>query len=589
MGELGTRVVDFNKLPEKVRERFVASAHAQEVPIPILADRLRMGTAAAGWGFLLVCSVVGLIALVATGFGDVWSDIGVEPVAFIALYALCLFLGIYSVLAIMKRKRLVSSLPYPPGRYLFPMDFVDARTHQLRIIPMATLADFRGVHHHTNGAYTHTELTFRFEDGTSQSMTVRGKDQAEYVLADMRQRQGEVSQAVQDRNVEQLFMLDAFLEARLGDKWEAEAPRFFEQQPAGPQAKPLTGALAHAALLALGVGVVLAAPLWYARNLGSDAAMFAVLGRDASPDMVRTYIDHGGRRADEARSELLPRAALRDAQQKGSVTALRQVVSEFPDHAVSGDARGAIKELFAKTVGDFKSQASDDKEMLAFMDKLFKHLEEHDAPIVQVRFGKPSATDLQKADEILNKEVKGGIVPISGHFDENSSAPRESAIVHSMQDAFSTIFPADILKLEQGKRLDADAGELAQPVIDIHYDVRPSGDTYTSEQTGKNFVGIKVTFAVSMRLPKTEQGLTFVLEVEPPDRFTVGPSSLDRYGVGDYTGPDAGRVYHAMATNAFAQLDNKLRKVFFKPGTTAYEGHGDGTNSATQANAIAVP
>jgi hypothetical protein len=78
-----------------------------------------------------------------------------------------------------------------------------------------------------------------------------------------------------------------------------------------------------------------------------------------------------------------------------------------------------------------------------------------------------------------------------------------------------------------------------------------------------------------MRLPEETQGLTFVLEVEPPDRFTVGPSPLDRYGAAEYTGPDAGRVYHAMATNAFAQLDSKLRKVFFKPGTSAYDGRGD--------------
>jgi hypothetical protein len=314
-------------------------------------------------------------------------------------------------------------------------------------------------------------------------MTVRGKDQAEMVLADLRHRQGEVSQAIQERDVEKLFMLDVFLEARLGETWEAEAPRFFEQA-AGPMAKPISGVLARAALVALAVGVVLAGPIWYVRNLASDATMYAMLGSSASEAMVQAYIDQGGRHADEARTELLPRAALREAMNKGSVTALREVTRKYPDHAVNGEARAEIKALFAKTVGEFKSQASDDAEMLKFMDKLFTHLEKHDAPIVQVRFGKPSATDLQKADEILNKEVKGGVVPISGHFNDSSSAPRESAIVQSMQDAFSTIFPADILKLEQGQRLDADAGSVKQPVIDIHYDVRPSGDTYTSEQTG---------------------------------------------------------------------------------------------------------
>jgi len=564
MGELQTRVVEFNKLPEKVRERFVESASGREWPMPILADRLALGTAAAGWGFALLCAVGGLGALLFWGFGKVWD--GLQSAGFIALYALCLFLAVYSLLAILKRKRLVSSLPYPPGRYLLPMDFVDARTHALRVVPMAMLADFSGVHHHTNGAYTHTDLTFRFEDGSHETFTVRGKDQAELVLADLRQRQGEVSQAIQERNVEQLFMLDVFLEARLADTWEAEPPRFFEQT-AGPQAKPVTGVLAHAALVALAAGVVLAAPIWYARNLASDAAMFAQLSSDAPEEMVQVYIDQGGRRAEEARNELLPRAALRDAKSKGSVTALRGVVTKYADHAVAGEARGEIKALFQKTVADFKAQAAGEPGMLAFMDKLFAQLEKTDSPTVQVRFGKPSATDLQKADDFLNNEIKGGVVPISGHFDDASSAPRESAIVQSLQEAFSTIFPADILKLEQGPRLDRDAGALQQPVIDIHYDVQPSGDTYTSEQTGKNFVGIKVKFAVSMRLPKDTDDLSFVLEVEPPERFTVGPSPLDRYGIDSYSGPDAGRVYHAMATNAFAQLDSKLRKVFFKNPT----------------------
>ena len=572
MGELQTRVVEFNKLPEKVRERFVASASGREWPMPIVADRLAMGTAAAGWGFVLLCAVGGLGVLLFWGFGQVWD--GLQSAGFIALYALCLFLAVYSLLAILKRKRLVSSLPYPPGRYLLPMDFVDARTDVLRIVPLAMLADFSGVHHHTNGAYTHTDLTFRFEDGSHETFTVRGKDQAELVLADLRQRQGEVSQAIQERNVEQLFMLDVFLEARLGETWEAEPPRFFDQ-PAGPQAKPLTGVLARAALVAGALGVVLAAPIWYARNLASDAAIFALLSSDAPEEMVQVYIDQGGRRAEEARNELLPRAALRDARNKGSVTALRGVVTKYADHAVAAEARGEIKALFAKTVADFKSQAAGEPGMLAFMDKLFAQLEKTDSPTVQVRFGKPSATDLQKADDFLNKEIKGGVVPISGHFNDASSAPRESAIVQSLQEAFSTIFPADILKLEQGPRLDRDAGALQQPVIDIHYDVQPSGDTYTSEQTGKNFVGIKVKFAVSMRLPKGAEDLSFVLEVEPPERFTVGPSPLDRYGLDAYSGPDAGRVYHAMATNAFAQLDGKLRKVFFKPGSSAYEGRGD--------------
>jgi hypothetical protein len=329
-------------------------------------------------------------------------------------------------------------------------------------------------------------------------------------------------------------------------------------------------------LVALAIAV-LGVPTWYVRNRTSDDAAYARLERAPNVYEVERYIERGGRHADEASAELLPRAALAEAKQQGSVTALRGVVQRFAEHAVAKEARAQIDALFAKTVADFHRQAANDPEMIKFMDRLFGHLHDSERPTVQVRFGKPSATALEKADELLNAEVPGGVVPISGHFDEGSSAPRETAIVRYLQDAFAAIFPADILELEQGARLTQQAAQRDEaPSIEIHYDVSPSGDTYTSEQSGKNFVGIRVRFDVSLRLPGEgdDDAFTFMLTVEPPERFQVSTSPLDRYGVGSYSGDSAGRVYHAMATNAFGQLATKMREMFFRPGTEAFGERG---------------
>ena len=46
------RTVDFNSLPQHIRERLVASFQKQGWPQPILSDTPSFGCAAFGWGFL---------------------------------------------------------------------------------------------------------------------------------------------------------------------------------------------------------------------------------------------------------------------------------------------------------------------------------------------------------------------------------------------------------------------------------------------------------------------------------------------------------------------------------------------------------
>jgi hypothetical protein len=574
---MSARTVDFNRLPASVRERFIACTENRQAPLPIVSDQLGMGLALFGWGSLLVLSAIGLLVVVTADFGEVYGS-GLQEGAWIAAYVILGFLTVYSLLAMIRRKRLISSLPYRPGRYLFPMDFVDAKSDKLRLLPMSSMVNFQGTHHHTNGVYSHTDFVFQFEGGVSESIQVRGKDIAERALEQLRVAQYQIAEAVQNRNVEALYAGDVFFEARVEDRWEEEAQPFHGGAPQGPTARPLSPLLRRASLAALAVSL-LGVPAWYLRNLASDAAIYASLEEYGSEVQIQMYVANGGRRAAEAEETLLPAAALREAKAAGSVTALRGVRERYPKSDEAKTAKKEIGKLFKKTVADFDAQAADEATMRAFMGRLFKYLEKNDSPPVLVRFATPSATELTEADALLNKEVPGGVEPISGHFDLASSAPREAAIVKYLQDAFSAIFPADVLSLQQGKRLTkADLErEVDEPTIKIHYDVTWSGDTYVSEMTKKNFVGIKVKFLVSMRLPgeAVDQTFSFPLEVLPPERFQVGASPLENYGVGAYNGADdAGRVYHAMALNAFGELATKMRAVFFRPGTQAFLGQG---------------
>ncbi len=588
------RAVDFNTLPQATRERFIQCTRGQQMPQPILADRLGTAGAIVGWGLLFVCAAGGLLLFVVASFGKP-DDLGLQGPGFIALYASLAFLAVYSILAIIRRSVLVRSLPFTPGRYVFPTDFVDATSNVLKITSMGSMVDFRGVHHHTNGVYTNTIFTFRFDDGSSQSMAIAGKQTAEIALQSLRSQRAALGAAVEAGDVEKLFGFDVFYEARMAN-WQplpfeatrsaAGAANAFAGPPVGSIAEPLPVLLQRAALIALGASLVIGPPLWFVREMASDAAAYSSLEKYGSKYEIERYADHGGRRAKEAREELLPRSRLREVKESAtpSVTAFRAVAKEFPNHAVAKEARAEIAKLYANNLSEFHAQAAADPKMVATMDKLFAYLQAHDTSKVVVRFGPPEATDLAKADAWLAKKAGPKAVPISGHFTAASSEPREKAIVESLQGAFRLIFPADVFELKMGPRLGQPFAE-PSPSIEIDYDVRPSGEVYESQTSKKSFVGISVDFNVAMKVPGDADAFTFKMTVEPPEHFSV--SYDPQYGV--YSGPGDGTVYHVMATNAFKQLATKMRGVFFSVGSKAFRGAAATPDAGSGASSDAEP
>lgn len=120
------------------------------------------------------------------------------------------------------------------------------------------------------------------------------------------------------------------------------------------------------------------------------------------------------------------------------------------------------------------------------------------------------------------------------------------------------------------------------PTLDIRYKVGWAGDTYSEEKGNRRFVGILVSFNVSMRIPGQPESFDFDLEVTPPEHFTVDYSrpsgrfnAADLLGKRPSDGPSEGQVYDVMAERAFDQLTTKLRSVFFRPGSKAFRGTQD--------------
>ena len=543
--------VDFNSLPRSVRDRFVAITKGSVGPAPVLAEKTSTHSKVVGLGFLLLLLALVALFVVVVGFGDAWNDLGVhDPLVVGVFYLPAFFLLFFVALTIAKRLAVRSPFPFQPGRYMFPTDFVDARNGTLRIVPTRLLQNFEGVHHHTNGSYTHTLLTFRFPNSVEQ-FSVRGQEAAQAATNAFWGGQQALANAVQAQDWQTIANLDPFFESRRTGVWQEGA------NPAdpGPRVKSVPVLFRWRAAVAALLALVAAPPIALARNVVSDESMFAEVKRIDSEESYEAYARTGWRHVDEAKAAQ-PIAAFREAKKKGTVSEMRRILKKYPGSPVEGEARAAIHDLYAATLRNFRAKASTtDPRMLPFMEQLLAYLERNDTSTVRVVFSPPTSSALSAADEDFADRYSGGgriVEPISPYFDEARSTARERAIVEQLNKAFSSIFPTDVFTLEHA---EAEATGKKEPAIAIAYTVGPSGDAYQSGDGERVFVGIDVGFSMQMTIPDKPESFDFKLSVSPPDQFRY------QYAPG---GNQAEAAYTAMAERAFDEFATKLQGVFFK-------------------------
>ena len=598
------RKVHFNQLSAELRQRLIDCFKGQSAPAPILEERLSVTGAIVGLVFLSLAGLGALSFVMWVDFGRLYS--GVQSPLWLLGYGLALWMVFYGVVKATQRLLLAKTLPFAPGRYLFPLEIVDARSSVLRILPMGALTDFRAVHHHTNGAYTHTELHFYFEGGVHEMFSVRGKELAEQTLDRFDAQRALFREALEAGDMGIVAALDPFLEVRLEEDGWARMTASPVTVSEGPSASDLILPMMYPSLVALVMGMLLAGPLWGGRQVMSDEARFkramsasVTSAYGSRADELETYLRYGGFRHREAAQTVeLPKARYEAAKAQGTVTALRELLSAHPSSPHRQEALAQISALFDAALKKVQSKsAQENPEAAAFMARLLKHLEREGLPTMEVRFRAPPTQHLSRIDAELSKEFGPSadpkrkkrdpitsrvVAPIAPEFSDARSAPREEAITQSLRRAFEAIIPRDILTLEHGPRLPEDAqgadaqggdhGEQAgeavkavkqlrfpRPTIVVDYIVLPSTALYTLDKNpGKVFVGIEIVFSVTMHLPEDEQVLSLTLKVEPPQNFSVSYSSE----LGLVAGPSDSQVYHVMAIRAFDQLASKLRDYF---------------------------
>src|SRR5262245_1115012 len=121
------RTFRFNSLPEAVRQRLEWAITSATPPYgPILREPLNLSIRS--HVVLAIITFIVPLMFLMTGFGDLgkwgsWHGIGFA--IFYAVAAVCFLLSIFQLLSVYLNRK---SFPFVPGKYAFPLDFVDART-----------------------------------------------------------------------------------------------------------------------------------------------------------------------------------------------------------------------------------------------------------------------------------------------------------------------------------------------------------------------------------------------------------------------------------------------------------------------------
>lgn len=605
------RKIHYNQLSKEQRQRLIGCFSSESAPAPILQEQLSIKGAIFGFLCLSALGMAGLLFVFTVDFGKSYS--GIQSPFWLAAYGLAFFLIFYGVVKSVQRYLMGKHFPFTPGRYLFPLEIVDARAPVLRILPMASMTDFRAVHHHTNGAYTHTELHFYFEGGAHEMFSVRGKHLAEEALDNFDGQRALFRQALEEGDMGVVAALDPFIEVRLDeagwDKYTAEAVEVQE----GPGVKDLITPLMYPAAVAL-ICAIGASPLsWSARQYLSDGARYEralkapLTGSYFNrAQALEDYLRGGFRFRKEVIEEQLPKAHFEAAKAKKSVSAMRDFLASFPASKYKDEANAEISRQFNEALTKFKAQASkENPQATEFMTKLLAYMEREGSPPVDVIFRPPPTDHLRSVDADMSKKFGVGadpklvkkdpvyrrtMAPISPEFVDSKAIPREKAITGILKNGFKAIFPEDILVLEDGPRLldsslptDAEGKKtikglrFPRPTIIVNYIVLPSGAIYTLDKDpNRVFTGIEVYFVVTMYLPESEDNLTFSVQVEPPQNFTVNYSN----SLGLTTGPSTSQVYNIMAIRAFDQLATKMRDFFFDKDSDAAKKFKASPNAA---------
>ncbi|MDC3953415.1 hypothetical protein [Polyangium jinanense] len=324
------RVLDFDRLPDIVRERLVRGLADGGMPGPLLrVEEDAAGTIPGSRRFWLGAGITAAfvwLVLWFVQFGDLEGRFAVQPRAFMLGHALVVsVLALAVIVHVYFRRSKDEGAPFPSGRYLYSLDLVEVRG---RILTVTSLATLRRVEGRAGGR--REEVILVFGDGEAAPLRVFGD--ATELACEAQAAIEEATRLVLPDDQPAIERLDPFFELRVADDWASAESIAKDNGSRVPAFRWLV-------LASTAVGALLGPASWFARNHASDASMF---GQVLEAAESASDAEFAWRQMLYGDVGLRPRSAFDDIafeRAKKRAVSLAEYLSMYPDgkHAAEAD------------------------------------------------------------------------------------------------------------------------------------------------------------------------------------------------------------------------------------------------------------
>ena len=575
--------VDFYRLPRPVQERFAAATRRTVPPAPLL---FRPAARTTVWASLGVSGVLLLIAILVlrAGWGNVESSVALHGVKMVVLDLVLLAGAVYGVVHAMALIRARDTLPYLPGRYLFPGCVVEAEGPVLRVWAVGDAENTEVVAAPAPGL----ALVMR-EGGGRVVVPAASTEEAERADKTLASLRPALAKALAEDDPHMLAEMDPLHDNALSS-------------PIGPSERMAYAVPAWTrfdwAIAAL-LGALLGLILVESRNSRSDEAMYREVATAASAPALQAYLTQGGKHSPEVRDVLLPRmelvaaeatgsvdavtafakahpaskiqpeidASLRrlllveldKAKKVGTVAALDAFIQKYPDNGLGPELGAARHTLYAQALAAWRKKATPDAATSAFVERLLGSAEKSGSAACEVRFRQQPSKTLDDADQktMKNSHYPGPDALPSHYVTTAALRTREQRVTQDLVTGFAADFPADVLALKAGDPLDADAAVPNKvPTLVVTYAPEWSHANTLSLKPPTVFSGINFAFDGSFVLPDGSPPLSVKTKAwRGAELWKMKSDGMTREDFEQ-------KVYDSMLDGAFDQLSKKLSDTF---------------------------
>lgn len=239
--------------------------------------------------------------------------------------------------------------------------------------------------------------------------------------------------------------------------------------------------------------------------------------------------------------------------EKKSLIELENYRTSNPDSVHLEKIDGEIALLYSEAKKYSEDSKNKNLEFYSFAKELIDYMEKNGNEI-DVIFYPMSKETLEAWDKIvavlIEDEYKEFLLPFAPSFTDEVMKKYEGRVSGHLETVLNLLVPHDLIRVKNAGRGDRESDEttILRPVIEIDYDISPSADLYSLEDSDDIFIGIGLSYEIKMSLPDSDTIYELELEVDPPEEYKVNSSKDDG-------------VYLQMADESFEEFPVKFYEI----------------------------